>query len=139
MENDPEVGVKKKAVFALSQLPKDEAVPELLHVAQTNASPTVRKDAIFWLGQTTTREPSRTSNRYSDTNKRSSAMAPRAGEPPVGLHVVSANHRCYASHEGSRVKFSCSRPLERARLQTIFRRGSVHWDISRCWPEHTYF
>jgi HEAT repeat protein len=39
-------------VFALSQLPKDEAVPELLHVAQTNASPTVRKEAIFWLGQT---------------------------------------------------------------------------------------
>jgi len=39
-------------VFALSQLPKDEAVPELLHVAQTNPDPAVRKDAIFWLGQT---------------------------------------------------------------------------------------
>ena len=51
-ENDPEVRVKKKAVFALSQLPKDEAVPELLHVAQTNPDPSVRKDAIFWLGQT---------------------------------------------------------------------------------------
>ena len=48
----PEVAVKKKAVFALSQLPKDEAVPELLHVAQTNRDPAVRKDAIFWLGQT---------------------------------------------------------------------------------------
>jgi HEAT repeat protein len=33
-------------------LPKDEAVPELLHVAQTNPSPDVRKEAIFWLGQT---------------------------------------------------------------------------------------
>ncbi len=52
MQNDPEVAVKKKAVFALSQLPKDEAVPELLHVAQTNANPAVRKEAIFWLGQT---------------------------------------------------------------------------------------
>ena len=52
VENDPEVEVKKKVVFALSQLPKDEAVPELLHVAQTNADPAVRKDAIFWLGQT---------------------------------------------------------------------------------------
>jgi HEAT repeat protein len=51
VENDPEVGVKRKAVFALSQLPKDEAVPELLHVAQTNRDPAVRKDAIFWLGQ----------------------------------------------------------------------------------------
>ena len=52
VQNDPEVAVKKKAVFALSQLPKDEAVPELLHVAQTNANPAVRKEAIFWLGQT---------------------------------------------------------------------------------------
>ena len=46
-EDDPEVAVKKKAVFALSQSPKDEAVPELLHVAQTNADPAVRKEAIF--------------------------------------------------------------------------------------------
>ena len=36
LQNDPEVAVKKKAVFALSQLPKEEAVPELMHVAQTN-------------------------------------------------------------------------------------------------------
>ncbi len=52
VQNDPEVAVKKKAVFALSQLPKDEAAPELLRVAQTNANPAVRKEAIFWLGQT---------------------------------------------------------------------------------------
>jgi HEAT repeat protein len=52
LQNDPEVAVKKKAVFALSQLPKDEAIPELLHVAQTNPNPAVRQDAIFWLGQT---------------------------------------------------------------------------------------
>ena len=52
IENDPETRVKKKAVLAISQLPKDEAVPELLKIAQTNSNPAVRKDAIFWLGQT---------------------------------------------------------------------------------------
>ena len=41
----------KKAVFALSQLPKDEAVPQLIHVAETNKDPVVRKEAFFWLGQ----------------------------------------------------------------------------------------
>jgi HEAT repeat protein len=43
--------VKKKAVFALSQLPKSEGVPLLIQVARTNANPAVRKQAMFWLGQ----------------------------------------------------------------------------------------
>jgi HEAT repeat protein len=43
--------VKKKAVFALSQLPKDEGVPLLIKVARTNTNPEVRKQAMFWLGQ----------------------------------------------------------------------------------------
>jgi len=43
--------VKKKAVFALSQLPKDEGVPLLIEVAKTNKNPAVRKQAMFWLGQ----------------------------------------------------------------------------------------
>ncbi len=51
IENDPDRQVKKKAVFALSQLPKDEGVPQLIHVAQTNQNAAVRKDAFFWLGQ----------------------------------------------------------------------------------------
>ena len=42
---------KKRAVFALSQLPKDEGVPLLMKVARTNLNPKVRKQAIFWLGQ----------------------------------------------------------------------------------------
>ena len=33
--NDPETDVKKRAVFALSQLPKDEGVPMLIQVART--------------------------------------------------------------------------------------------------------
>jgi len=51
IENDPETEVKKRAVFALSQLPKDEGVPLLIQVARTNRNPTVRKQAMFWLGQ----------------------------------------------------------------------------------------
>src|SRR6202011_3976037 len=47
--SDPDV--KKKAVFALSQLPKDEGVPKLIQVAENNRNPEVRKQAMFWLGQ----------------------------------------------------------------------------------------
>jgi len=49
--NDPETEVKKRAVFALSQLPKDEGVPLLIQIARTNRNPEVRKQAMFWLGQ----------------------------------------------------------------------------------------
>ena len=51
IEQDPDTEVKKKAVFALSQLPKDEGVPLLIQVARTHANPAVRKQAMFWLGQ----------------------------------------------------------------------------------------
>lgn len=51
IENDPDTDVKKRAVFALSQLPKDEGVPLLINVAKTNKNPAVRKQAMFWLGQ----------------------------------------------------------------------------------------
>jgi hypothetical protein len=40
--NDPETDVKKRAVYALSQLPKDEGVPRLILVAHTNTNPAVR-------------------------------------------------------------------------------------------------
>ncbi len=51
IENDPDTKVKEKAVFALSQLPKDEGVPLLIQQARTNKNPAVRKQAMFWLGQ----------------------------------------------------------------------------------------
>ena len=51
IDNDPDTDVKKRAVFALSQLPKDEGVPLLINVAKTNQNPAVRKQAMFWLGQ----------------------------------------------------------------------------------------
>jgi hypothetical protein len=50
-QNDPEAGIRKSAVFALSRLPVDQAVPELIQVASTTKDATTRKEAIFWLGQ----------------------------------------------------------------------------------------
>ena len=51
IERDPDTDVKKKAVFALQQLPDGEGVPMLIQVARTNKNPAVRKQAMFWLGQ----------------------------------------------------------------------------------------
>ena len=50
--SDADTEVQKQAVFAISQRPKDESVPLLIKIAKTHASPAVRKQAIFWLGQT---------------------------------------------------------------------------------------
>lgn len=43
--------IREAAVFALSQRPKDEGVPALIRVAQTNRDPDIRRKAMFWLGQ----------------------------------------------------------------------------------------
>jgi hypothetical protein len=50
-KNDPEAGIRKSAVFALSRLPADQAVPELIQVAATTKDMVTRREAIFWLGQ----------------------------------------------------------------------------------------
>ena len=44
--------MRKQAVFVLSQRPKGESVPELIEIARTAKRPSVRRSAIFWLGQT---------------------------------------------------------------------------------------
>jgi len=49
---DADTEVKNQAVFAISQRPKDESVPLLINIARTHSNPAVRKQAIFWLGQT---------------------------------------------------------------------------------------
>lgn len=51
IENDPETEVKKKAVFGLTQIPENEGIPMLIQVARANRNPAVRKQAVFWLGQ----------------------------------------------------------------------------------------
>ena len=50
MEKDPDAEVKRKAVFALSQLPTAQGVPLLLKYARSG-NPVIRKEAIFWLGE----------------------------------------------------------------------------------------
>ena len=50
-DSSVEVEVKESAVFALSQLRREEGVPILIRIARTHASPSVRKKALFWLGQ----------------------------------------------------------------------------------------
>ncbi len=50
-EEDEDTEVRKSAVFAISQLPSEKSVPILINIAKTNKSPSVRKQAIFWLGQ----------------------------------------------------------------------------------------
>jgi hypothetical protein len=52
----PDEDVKESAVFAISQLPRERAVPMLITIAKGNKSPSVRKKALFWLGQTGSEE-----------------------------------------------------------------------------------
>ena len=47
-----DVEMKKQAVFAISQLKHKDSVPMLIDIAKTNKSAEVRKNAMFWLGQT---------------------------------------------------------------------------------------
>jgi HEAT repeat protein len=49
--DDQDREVRKQAVFGLSQLPKDQGVPSLIRVARGNRDPEIRRNAIFWLGQ----------------------------------------------------------------------------------------
>ncbi len=43
--------VRKQAIFALSQRPREEGVPALIRIARSNADLQLRKTALFWLGQ----------------------------------------------------------------------------------------
>jgi HEAT repeat protein len=38
-------------VFALSEMPHSEGVPLLIELARKHANPVVRKEAMFWLGE----------------------------------------------------------------------------------------
>ena len=50
-DDERKKGEKQSAVFALSQLPNNSGVPDLLVVARTHKDPAVVRDALFWLGQ----------------------------------------------------------------------------------------
>ena len=51
IDNDPDTAVKKTAVGALARMPKDQGVPLLIQVARTNRNAEVRRQAMFWLGE----------------------------------------------------------------------------------------
>ncbi|MFL5508481.1 MAG: HEAT repeat domain-containing protein [Gemmatimonadaceae bacterium] len=51
VDNGVDREVREQAVFALSQRPREQAVPALIAVARTNKDPEIRKKALFWLGQ----------------------------------------------------------------------------------------
>ena len=46
-----DIELRKQAVFALSQRPKEEGVPVLIQIARSNRYGEIRKSALFWLGQ----------------------------------------------------------------------------------------
>ncbi len=50
-DNEEDRELRKHAVFALSQRPREEAVPELVRIARSHRDPEIRKTAMFWLGQ----------------------------------------------------------------------------------------
>jgi HEAT repeat protein len=50
-KGDPEAAMRKSAIFALSRLPEDQGVPELIQVASTSKDAATRREAIFWLGR----------------------------------------------------------------------------------------
>jgi hypothetical protein len=43
--------LREHAVFALSQRPREESVPELIRIARSHRDGHIRKTALFWLGQ----------------------------------------------------------------------------------------
>jgi hypothetical protein len=50
-DDDVDREVRKQAVFALSQRPREEGIPALVRVARTHRDGEIRKQALFWLGQ----------------------------------------------------------------------------------------
>jgi hypothetical protein len=51
IDNDPDVDVKRQAVSALAQLPRNEGIPLLIKLARSHTNPVVRKHAMQRLGQ----------------------------------------------------------------------------------------
>lgn len=48
---DPDRKLREQAVFALTQLPRDEGIPRLVDIATNHNLSYVRSRALFWLGQ----------------------------------------------------------------------------------------
>ena len=50
LDHDPDPEVRKKAIFALTQMPEG-GVPMLIEAARNSPNNEVRKQALFWLGR----------------------------------------------------------------------------------------
>lgn len=50
-EQSTDDDVRVQAVFALSQQPRESAVPRLIEIVRHSSRPVVRAQALFWLGQ----------------------------------------------------------------------------------------
>jgi hypothetical protein len=50
-DQDDDDDVRGSVVFALSQQPRSQSVPQLIELARTSKHPAVRAQALFWLGQ----------------------------------------------------------------------------------------
>ena len=51
IDNDPDAEVRRQAVSALGQLPRNEGIPLLIKLARSHTNPVVRKQAMQRLGQ----------------------------------------------------------------------------------------
>ncbi len=51
LADDGNAAVRRAAVFGLSQRPHGEGLPALMRIARTHPDRRVRRDAIFWIGQ----------------------------------------------------------------------------------------
>ncbi|HEU4391555.1 MAG TPA: HEAT repeat domain-containing protein [Blastocatellia bacterium] len=49
--SDVDTDVQVQAVFAISRRPKEESIPTLIRLARTHPKGEIRKQALFWLGQ----------------------------------------------------------------------------------------
>ncbi len=50
-DGGPDAHAREQAVFAISRLPDSQATPQLEDLVRTSRYPEVRKQAVFWLGQ----------------------------------------------------------------------------------------
>ena len=51
IRSDADASVRERAVFALTQIPNGEGVPQLIDLAKNSSDPAVKRKAMFWLGQ----------------------------------------------------------------------------------------
>ena len=49
--NDQSLDMRKKAIFAMGQVPDGRGVDFLMEIAKSNEDPEMRGEAIFWIGQ----------------------------------------------------------------------------------------